>query len=117
MEEISFKPLSEGLGFYDSTFKMDVSGHTKKTHDVQNKNFLSSKEWSDSLLLETLDLDDSKNYEHLVSLLETPWLGKSRPDFSENGAINLKNKEEENQDSSPVTKGPLPNSLVKKKHL
>ncbi len=107
MEEIFFKPLSEGLGFYDPPRHFDMSGSAKKTDrsrqewasseprspsrgslqnpqnsnqisvtDLQKKNFLPSEEWPDSLLSGTLDLDDSQNYEHLISLLEKPWLGK-----------------------------------------
>ncbi|MDE0119540.1 MAG: RDD family protein [Bdellovibrionales bacterium] len=116
MEEISFKPLSEGLGFYDPPLQIGVSGPSKKIADLQKKNFLSSPEWPESLLSGSLDLDNLQNYEHLISLLEKPWLGKkSSGFFSGNRSMILENKEEENPASSPVTRTPgLSKNLIKK---
>ena len=78
MEEISFTPLSEGLGFYEKSPVSDMpNGTDKKTADLQKKNLLSLLESPHFNLPETLDLDDTKNYEHLIALLEKPWLGKN----------------------------------------
>ena len=94
MEEISFIPLSEGLGFYEKS--QIFNSADEKSVDLQKKTLLSIPELPHLNLPETLDLDDSKNYEHLIALLEKPWLGKNvSGSFSENIPVSPENKEGE----------------------
>ena len=94
MEEISFIPLSEGLGFYEKSPVFNSAD--EKAADLQKKPLLSIPELPHLNLPETLDLDDSKNYEHLIALLEKPWLGKNvSGSFSENIPVSPENKEGE----------------------
>ncbi len=76
MEELSFKLLNEGLGFYEKNPFFD-STDQKKT----NRGSLFSSDFSDLDLLENLDLDDVQNYEQLLSLLERPYLGEKENNF------------------------------------
>ena len=71
MEEFSLKPLSEGLGFYEKPPAFHSDGKTK----IGQERALLSPE-----LPEELDLEDSKTYKDLLSLLEKPYLGAFQND-------------------------------------
>lgn len=72
MEDLSLKPLSEGLGFYEKKPNFNSTGNAAKGESTA----LFSPALPDSLFTAELDLDDSQNYEHLLFQLEKPWLGE-----------------------------------------
>ena len=72
MEDLSFKPLSEGLGFYEKKSNFNSTSNTTKEESTS----LFSPALPDSLFPAELDLDNSQSYEHLLFQLEKPWLGE-----------------------------------------
>ena len=89
MEEISFKPLSKGLGFYEKKPVFDSTGKKKLNHSGEPTPL--SPQLPEVDLPEEIDLEDSNAYKHLLSLLEKPYLGKMENSF---------NQKEENVSSS-----------------
>ena len=73
MEDFSLKPLSEGLGFYEDKL---IFQSVHKRGDKKKPPPEFSDHLSDDILPKKLDLDNFQTYEHLLSLLEKPWLGK-----------------------------------------
>lgn len=75
MEELSLKPLSEGLGFYEKAPVFYSDESTK----------MGLKKEAPPELPEELDLDHSQAYKDLLALLEKPFLGefKKKVDFQE----------------------------------
>ena len=85
MTEFSLKPLSEGLGFYEKN--PNFNSFDRKASHIQKTDSLASLELPDAVLPEKLDLDNFQTYEHLISLLEKPWLGEDENNLnSENKA-------------------------------
>lgn len=78
MEEFSFKPLSEGLGFYE---KKPAFGSTGKRSLSQSGEHVPLSPEVD--LPEEIDLDDSETYKRLLSLLEKPYLGRLENSFNQ----------------------------------
>ncbi len=77
-KEISLKPLSKGLGFYDPLLFSDTKGQKNVPggSDVPGLN-------SPSFILEKLDLEDLSAYEKLLTSLEKPYLGTKKSRFLE----------------------------------
>ena len=73
MKDFSLKPLSEGLGFYEDEL---IFQSVHKRGDKKKPPPEFSDHLSDDILPKKLDLDNFQTYEHLLSLLEKPWLGK-----------------------------------------
>ena len=73
MENLSFKPLSEGLGFYEKK-KPNLS--SKDDAGAGQSTSYFSPAWPEDVFPAGLDLEDSKSYEHLLFQLEKPWLGE-----------------------------------------
>ena len=72
MEELSFKPLSEGLGFYEKKPNFNSASSAPKEESTS----LFSPVLPDNLFSAELDLENSQDYEQLLFQLEKPWLGK-----------------------------------------
>ena len=96
MEDFSLKPLSEGLGFYED--KLSIKSANKKgtrgsnkgdkedernEGDKGDKKPLFSELSCNGILPKELDLNNLKTYEHLLSILEKPWLGEKETIKSE----------------------------------
>ncbi len=80
MEDFSLKPLSEGLGFYEDKL---IFQSVHKRGDKKKPPPKFSEHLPEGILPKKLDLDNVQTYEHLLSLLEKPWLGKESPLNSE----------------------------------
>ena len=76
MEDLSLKPLSEGLGFYEDKL---IFQSVHKRGDKKKPPPEFSEHLPEDILPKKLDLDNLQTYEHLLSLLEKPWLGKESP--------------------------------------
>ena len=74
MEDLSFKPLSKGLGFYEK--KPDFNSASNVTKEESGSSSLFSPTLPDNLFSAELDLENSQDYEHLLFQLEKPWLGE-----------------------------------------
>ena len=112
MEELSFKPLSEGLGFYKK--KQPPSSAGENIFHQPKEDTLSLPDLPEDVLTEVLDLDDSKTYERLLSMLEKPYLG--------NNMNNMGFKQEHNRFSFSLNSpAPSPSAssliLTKSSHL
>lgn len=100
MENLSFKPLSEGLGFYEK--KPNFNSTSSATTDKSTALF--SPTLPDDLLPAELDLDNSQNYEHLLFQLEKPWLGE---EVKEKKSSTIKVSSVFPPPSSPPTDSPV----------
>ena len=97
-KEISLKPLSKGLGFYDPLLFSDTKGQKNIPggSSVPGSN-------SHSFMLEKLDLEDLSAYEQLLISLEKPYLGTKKSRFLDQNRQNSNTKTfSSNPDSSSV---------------
>jgi len=111
MEDISLKPLSDGLGFHEKykDFNPSIQSEKKPPFSLD-----FSEDSSEHLLQDKLDLEDSKTYDYLLSILEKPCLGDKEVDtsfFSAKKEVDKEEVDKKEASSSLNSSTALPRSL------